>query len=262
MAHWQGERVVQLAGSKGACSDCSLFSLCLPKGLDDEHVRRLDEILQRQRPLRRGDVLFREGDGFRAVYAVRAGALKTYTISRDGEEQVTGFHMPGEMIGLDAVSLGEHPCEARALETSSICEIPFPELEELARAIPDLQRQLLRLMSKEIFQDHEMLHALARRNAEERLAILLLNFSERFARRGLSATRFRLPMSRSDLSNYLGLAPETMSRLFRRFQEQGWLHSRGKEITLKEPASLERLAGHCQERPCGRPTLSGPSSAD
>ncbi|WP_421621886.1 fumarate/nitrate reduction transcriptional regulator Fnr [Alkalilimnicola ehrlichii] len=259
MAQWQGERVVQLAGSRGACSDCSLFNLCLPKGLDNEHVQRLDVILQRQRPLARGDVLYREGDEFRTVYAVRAGSLKTYTISREGEEQVTGFHMPGEMLGLDAVSLGAHPCEAKALETSSICELPFHELEELARAIPALQRQLLRLMSKEIFQDHEMLHALARRNAEERLAILLLNFSQRFARRGLSATRFRLPMSRSDLSNYLGLAPETMSRLFKRFQGQGWLHSRGKEITLKDMASLERLAGHCQERPCDRPDLSRPS---
>ncbi len=236
-------RVVQLSGLRGVCCDCSLFQLCLPLDLEEADIRRLEALMQRQRRLARGSVLYRSGDRFRAVYVVRTGALKTYTLSRDGEAQITGFHMAAEMVGLDAVSAGVHPCEAVALESSTVCEIPFDDLEDLSRELPGLQRQLLRLMSREIFHDHEMLQALTRRTADERLAIALMNFSRRFSRRGLSATRFRLPMSRSDLSNYLGLAPETLSRLFRRFQEQGWLESRGKEVVLLQPEAIQDLAG-------------------
>lgn len=242
MTNERNGNVVRLSGIRHACGDCSLFELCLPVSLGKSDIDLLDEIVQRRRPLAKGDHLYRSGDQFHAIYAVRAGALKTVAISEDGEEQVTGFHLPGEMLGFDAINHGVHPCSAIALETTSVCEIPFENLEELAMRIPGLQHTLLRIMSKEIFQHQEMLHAVAKRTAEERLAIVLLSFSERYAKRGLSAVRFRLPMSRSDLSNYLGLAPETMSRLFKRFQEQGLVTSDGKEIVLESIDGLREMA--------------------
>lgn len=236
------QRVVNLSTIRQACSECSLFQLCLPVTLDAEDVEQLEDIVQRRRPLRRGEYLYRAEDPFRAIYAVRAGAIKTTVLSINGEEQITGFHLPGEILGLDAINSGRHPCSAQALETTSVCEIPFDNLEYLATKIPGLQQSLLRIMSKEIFKDHELLYAVAKRSADERLAIVLLSFSNRFGRRGLSRTRFRLPMSRAELSNYLGLAPETMSRLFRRFQEQGLITALGKEIALQDIGALRDLA--------------------
>lgn len=236
------QRGVNLSTIRQACSECSLFQLCLPVTLDAEDVEQLEDIVQRRRPLRRGEYLYRAEDPFRAIYAVRAGAIKTTVLSINGEEQITGFHLPGEILGLDAINSGRHPCSAQALETTSVCEIPFDNLEYLATKIPGLQQSLLRIMSKEIFKDHELLYAVAKRSADERLAIVLLSFSNRFGRRGLSRTRFRLPMSRAELSNYLGLAPETMSRLFRRFQEQGLITASGKEIALQDIGALRDLA--------------------
>jgi len=240
-------REFRVSSLRSACTNCSLVQLCLPVSLSQTDVALLDDIVQRRRPLQRGDHLYRGGDDFYAIYAVRSGSLKTYTVSEAGEEQVTGFHLPGELVGLDAINTWSHPCSAAALETTSVCELPFERLEDLASEIPGLQRQLLRLMSREIFSDQEMLFAMARRTAEERLAILLLSLSDRFARRGLSATRFRLPMARSELGNYLGLAPETMSRLFRRFQDQEWLRAEGRELRLLNLDALYGLAG----RPAG-----------
>ncbi len=236
------QKVVKLSTIRQACSECNLFQLCLPVSLENDDVEMLDQIVQRRRPLARGEHLYRAHDEFNAIYAVRAGAIKTTMLSPEGEEQITGFHLPGEILGLDAISGSRHPCNAIALETTSVCEIPFDNLESLAAQIPGLQHTLLRIMSKEIFEDQEMLYAVAKRTAEERLAIALLSFSERFGRRGLSSRNFRLPMSRTDLANYLGLAPETMSRLFKRFQEQGLLHAEGKEVVLKDMDGLHELA--------------------
>ena len=237
----QKANAVHLRQIREACRTCSLSDLCLPVALDSPDVDALDNIVQRRRPLSRGDVLYRAGGDFEALYAVRTGALKSMSVSEDGEEQITAFHLPGELLGLDAISFGTHPSTACALETTSICEIPFQALESLSEDIPGLQRQLLRIMSKEIFSEQEMLHALARRTAEQRLAILLISLSDRFSQRGLSATRFRLPMSRHELSSYLGLAPETMSRLFRRFADNGWITAAGKEITLEDPQGLRAM---------------------
>ncbi len=243
MASDPQRKVVDISTIRHACWDCSLGQLCLPVSLSPDDVEQVDDIVRRRRPMARGDHLYRAGDPFKSIYAVRAGALKTSTVSVDGVEQITGFHLPGELVGFDAINRGTHPCSAVALETTSVCEIPFEDLETLAARIPGLQRQLLRIMSKEIFQDQEMLHAVAKRTAEERLAIALLSYSDRYARRGLSAKRFRLPMSRSDLSNYLGLAPETMSRLFRRFQDQGLISSSGKEVVIEDVDELRRISG-------------------
>ncbi|MQM38560.1 Transcriptional activator protein Anr [wastewater metagenome] len=247
----------RVARLRSACNDCGLVQLCLPVSLDSADVDRLDQIVQPRRPIKRHEHLYRTGDGFGAIYVVRTGALKTYTLSEGGEEQIMGFHLPGEVVGLDAINEGSHPCGAQALETTTVCEVPFERLEALSTRIPGLQRQLLRLMSKEIFSDHEMLHALANRSAEERLAVVLLSLSKRFARRGLSPWRFRLPMSRSELSNYLGVAPETMSRLFRRFQERGWIASHGKELSLEDVRTLRHLAGQSRNEAPDRDVRSG-----
>lgn len=242
----------RVSNLRQACTHCGLNQLCLPVALSEADMEQLDAIVDRRKPLKRGAHLYRAGDEFKAIYAVRSGSLKTFAVTETGEEQVTGFHLPGELIGLDAINSWAHPCSASALETTSVCALPFEQLEHLAAVIPGLQRQLLRLMSKEIFADQEMLFAMARRSAEERLAMLLLSFSERFSRRGLSSTRFRLPMARSELGNYVGLAPETMSRLFRRFSDNGWLSAEGREIQLLDFAALTELSG--------RPTNDEPPS--
>lgn len=239
-------KVVSIESIKVACKSCSLASLCLPMGLDAEDVDRLDRIVRRARPLHRGDHLFRVGDGFRSLYVVKTGSIKTYTPSEDGGEQVLGFHLPGEIIGLDAIEGDHHRCSARVLETSAVCEIPFGNLEELSAAVPSLQRQMYRVLSREISQDTEMLTLLGKKSADERLAAFLLSLSGRFERRGFSPRDFHLSMSRHEIGNYLGLAVETVSRLFTRFQEEGLLEVERKHIQLKD---LDRLRSMVQAAP-------------
>jgi len=246
-----GQHSQQFTSLRQSCAACGLSELCLPVSLDEVDTRKLDAIVERHKPLRGGEHIYRADDRFRAVYAVRSGSVKTYTLTDRGEEQITGFHFPGELVGLDAINSWVHPCSAVALETTSVCVLPYVQLESLAADIPGLQRKLMQLMSREIFSDQEMLFSMARRSAEERLAMLLLNFSGRFQRRGLSATRFRLPMARTELGNYIGLAPETMSRLFRRFSEQGCLKAEGRELQLLDLDKLAELAG--RERPACAP---------
>jgi CRP/FNR family transcriptional regulator len=212
-------------------------------GLAAEDVERLDEIVKRTRPLHRGDFLFRDGDRFRSLYVVKTGSVKTFAPSPEGGEQVLGFHLPGEIIGLDAIDKDAHVCSAKVLETSAICEIPFSRLEELTGTIPSLQHQMYRLLSKEIGHDTDMLLLLGKKNAEERLAAFLLSMSKRLHKRGLSATDFYLSMSRHEIGNYLGLAVETVSRLFTRFQEDGLMYVDRKHIQLLGVNALEALVG-------------------
>lgn len=243
-------QVVKLESVRTACKQCSLMRLCLPMHVGNDGLQRLDRIIQRRRPVRRGDHLFHAGDRFEAVYAVRSGALKTYTATEDGQEQVTGFHLPGELVAMDAIGPGTHPTSAKALETTSVCEIPFARLEELANRIPDLQHHLFRLLSNEIHSDHEMLLTLGKMPAEARLAAFLLNLSARFRQRGYSPTEFLLPMSRNDIGNYLGLAVETVSRLFTRFQEEGVLSVDRRDILIPD---LDRLREYTGRQVLDRP---------
>lgn len=236
-------RVIDIASIKRACSNCSLQQLCLPVGLNRSDIERLDELVKRRRVLQRGEQVFRLGDEFRALYAIRSGSVKTYTLTETGYEQITGFHLPGELIGLDALNSATHPCGAKALETTSVCEIPFEQLEELASGVPELGRQLLRIMSREILADEELLILLGKKTAEERLATLLVSLSRRFQERGFSPHEFNLSMSRNDIGNYLGLAVETVSRLFTRFQQQGLISAQNKYIRLKDMEGLRELAG-------------------
>ncbi len=234
--------IVNLDQIKVACKDCNLFQLCLPVGIDARELEELDSIIKRRRPLKRGEHLFQVGSPFQSIYAVRSGSIKTYTPTEDGHEQVTGFHLPGELLGLDAINLEHHPCAAKVLETTSLCEIPFNRLEELSSHLPSLQHQLLKIMSKEILHDQSLLMLLGKKSAEERLAALLLSLSTRYQQRGFSPTDFYLSMSRNDIGNYLGLAVETVSRLFSRFQEEGVLDVQRKHVRITDLAQLRNIA--------------------
>jgi CRP/FNR family transcriptional regulator len=232
------DNIVSLESIKVACKDCSLATLCLPLGLPTPDVERLDRIVKRNRPLHRGDHLFRAGDRFQSLYVVKTGTIKTYAASQDGTEQVLGFHLPGEIIGLDAIEADKHRCSAKVLQTSAVCEIPFDQLGELAASIASLQHQMYRILSREISQDARMVLLLGKKSADERLAAFLLGLSSRFEDRGFSPKDFYLSMSRHEIGNYLGLAVETVSRLFTRFQEEGLLSVERKHVEIQD---LDRL---------------------
>ncbi|HHL45661.1 MAG TPA: fumarate/nitrate reduction transcriptional regulator Fnr [Gammaproteobacteria bacterium] len=242
--------VVPLSKRKIACKDCSLFQICLPVGISGEELERLEQIIQRRRPVKRGDHLYQGGDQFRSIYAVRSGSIKSYVPTESGNEQVTGFHLPGELLGLDAISNRIHPCSAKALETTSVCEIPYDEFELLSNEMPVLHRQLITLMSKEIFEEETHTVLLGKKSAEERLAAYLFSISSRYHRRGFSASEFYLSMSRNDIGNYLGLAVETVSRMFTRFQEDGLLSVERKHIIIHDLTRLKTLAGAVPSK-CG-----------
>lgn len=232
----------RIAAFRIACQDCSLYQLCLPTGIQSSEVTLLDEIIQRRPPLDRGEHLFQVGHPFSAIYAVRSGSIKTYVPIDDGKEQVTGFHLPGELLGLDAINSGHHPSAAKALETTSLCKIPYDRLGELSHQLPSLQQQLLKVMSRELLHDQTLMLLLGKKSAEQRLAALLLSLSERYRQRGLSATEFNLSMSRNDIGNYLGLAVETISRLFSRFQDEGLLLAERRHITIIDIHGLQAMA--------------------
>ena len=236
-------KVIDIAQIKVACSRCSVRQLCLPVGITNADMERLDLIVKHRRPMNRGSHVFRQGDAFYALYAIRSGFIKTYVITEDGSEQITGFHLPGEIIGLDAIDNEQHLCAAKVLETTSLCEIPFHRLEGITASVPGLGRRLIRLMSRELQADNDLLTLLGKKSAEARLATLLLSLSARFKRRGFSSREFYLSMSRNDIGNYLGLAVETVSRTFSRFQQQGIVSVQRKDIRLQDMQQLKIIAG-------------------
>ncbi len=235
-------KIISISSIKAACKDCTLRELCLPLGLSETDLNSLDKVIRRRRTLRKGEQLYRLGDQLRSLYAVRTGTLKTTGLMEDGRVQITGFHLPGELLGIDAINADKHPCSAEALETSEVCEIPYPALEELAHQVPGLQHQLFRIMSREIVEDERLLMMLGRMNAEERLASCLLSFSRRHERLGVDGASFKLSMSRQDLGDYLGLALETVSRLFSRFQEEGLIEVQGRHVQLRNNDRLHAIA--------------------
>ncbi len=225
------------------CMTCSLSALCLPLSLNLEDIDQLDRIIKRRQPLKKGDHLFRQGDHFDSVYAVRSGSLKNYIMTNDGEEQITNFHLPSELVGLDGVDCSSYPVSSKALETTTVCEIPYSRLQSLAQELPDLRNQIFSSMSKEIRDDKQMMLLLSKKNAEERVATFLANLSSRFKRRGYSPYTFRLPMSRNEIGNYLGLAVETVSRVFTRFQSLQVIAVNGKEVHITDRQQLHEIAG-------------------
>ena len=225
-----------------SCGDCRLGELCLPLALDMAEITRLDEIVKRGRPLKKGDYLYRQGDTFKAIYAIRAGSFKAFRTAREGVEQVTGLYLPGEIVGMDGISSNHHDSAAIALETGSVCEIPFSQLEELSSKIPSLQGRFFRLMGREISKDQQMLTLLSNNSAEERVASLLLSISTRNQRRKLSSAQFRLPMTRAEIGSYLGITLETVSRIFSRLQKKKIIGVDNKEINILAMDQLKAIA--------------------
>ena len=224
------------------CHNCRMSALCLPLALDSSSLDRLDKVIERGRPIHKNKYIFHGGDPFRAVYAIRSGAVKSFCISYDGSEQVTGFYLPGEIFGWDGIDNNTHSNTATTLETTALCEIPFARFEEISRTMPILQKHFMRLMAKELTSDQELIGLLAKSSAEERVASLLLSLSSRLKRQHLSATQFRLPMSRADIGNYLGLTVETVSRVFSRFQSFDLILCDKKEIEIINLNGLSALA--------------------
>ena len=223
------------------CHDCAIKQHCLPHSLNEAEVDRLEGIIKRHRPLQKREHLFRAGEAMQQIFALRSGSLKTYRLSEDGTEQITGFHLPGELIGLDAVGFGFYRSYAVAMETTLICTIPLNQLEELTGTIPSLRKRLLNALSREIHHEHQH-QSHYRESAEQRLGLFLLNLSARYSKRGLSASQFVLPMSRGEIANYLGLTIETVSRLFTRYRQLGLIDSHGREIHINDPQALCRLS--------------------
>jgi len=226
---------------KVACSSCNLRELCLPVGLNREDLERMDTLVATRRAVPRGEMLFRAGDDFESLYAVRTGFFKTCVSSEDGRDQVTGFQMAGELLGLDGISNDHHSCDAVALEDSQVCVIPFDQLEDLSREFTDLQRQFNKIMSREIVRDHGVMLLLGSMRAEERLAAFLLNLTQRLQARGFSPSSLILRMTREEIGSYLGLKLETVSRTFSKFQDEGLLEVKQRQIRIVNQAGLQQL---------------------
>ena len=227
---------------RARCATCSMHQLCLPMGLDMGDIDKLDRIIGRRRKVARGGTLFRIGDPFVNLYAIRFGHFKTYQINPSGEQQITGYQMAGELLGMDAIGADRHHCDAVALEDSEVCEIPFPRLEELFSQMPTLLRHFHRIMSQEITREQNIMLLLGNMRAEQRFAAFLVNLSSRYATRGYSSSSFQLRMSREEIGNYLGLTIESVSRLLSRFKKHGWLQVDKRELTILDPHMLKGLA--------------------
>jgi len=225
------------------CSNCNLREMCLPKGLREEDVARIEAIVYARRRVKRGEALFNAGDPFNAVYAIRSGFLKTTVLNDDGREQVTGFYMGGELLGLDGIGTGTYNGNAVALEDCEVCVLPFSLVEEIGREIPIMQRHLHSVLSREIVRDHGVMMLLGSMRAEERLAAFLLNLSKRFTRRGYSHSDFHLRMTREEIGSYLGLKLETVSRLFSRFQDDGVIEVQQKHVRILDIEGLQAVLG-------------------
>ncbi|AXI04075.1 fumarate/nitrate reduction transcriptional regulator Fnr [Aquirhabdus parva] len=223
------------------CSDCALSLVCLPPSVQASELLQLDAIIEHRPPIKRNDALFFQGQAFNRVYAVRSGAVKTTLVLNNGIEQVTGFYLPGDIIGLDSIGHHEYVNSAYALETTTLCAIPYTDLKSLGRLIPSLQDHISGLMSYEIRQGQQALLSISKLTAQERIVMFLLSISTRYQRRRLSGHHFHLPMSRSSIGNYLGLTLETVSRVFAQLQQQQVLTVNNKDVHILDFDYLSQM---------------------
>ncbi len=228
---------------KVGCSHCNLREICFSHGMDDAELVNLDVVVDQPKPLHKNDYLYRDGDKMMAIYAVRSGCVKTMMESANGDEQIVGFHFPGELLGMDGFADDLFTCNAQALETSSVCEFPIDQLEALCHKMPGLQRQVRRIMGKEVNNDHKLLLLLGKMTAEERLASFLLSMSCRMEERHWKEDKFNLSMPRQDIANYLGMAVETVSRLFAAFQNEKIIEVERRSITILDMQRLRTIVG-------------------
>ena len=226
---------------KVACSNCNLRELCMPVGLSPEELQRLDSLVATRRKVRRKELLFHNGEQFVSLYAIRTGVFKTRITSEDGRDQVTGFQMAGEIIGLDGIVNDRHTCDAVALEDSEVCVMPFDRIEELSREVSALQRHVHQIMSREIVREHGVMLLLGSMRAEERLAAFLLNLVQRLHARGFSSNELVLRMTREEIGSYLGLKLETVSRTFSKFAEEGIVEVKQRHVRILDTDALRAI---------------------
>ena len=226
---------------KVACSNCNLRELCMPIGLDVVDMRKLDEVVATRRHVKQGEMLFRDGEEFKSLFAIRTGFFKTSVATPDGLEQVTGFQMAGEIIGLDGIVTDQHSCNAIALEDADVCVMPFSNVEQLSRDFPVLQRHVHKVMSREIVRENSMMMMIGNMRSEERLAVFLLNLVQRLHARGFSQAEIILRMSREDIASYLGMKLETVSRAFSRLSDEGIIEVKQRYVGILNPQALKKI---------------------
>ncbi len=226
---------------KVACSNCNLRELCMPVGFDQKDMQKLDDVVATRRKVKQGASLFSTGEPFTSLYAIRTGFFKTAISSEDGREQVTGFQMAGEIIGLDGIVNDKHSCDAIALEDAEVCVMPFSNIEDLSREFPVLQRHVHKIMSREIVRENGIMLLLGNMRAEERLAAFLLNLVQRLHARGFSQSELVLRMTREEIGSYLGLKLETVSRTFSRFSDEGIIEVKQRYVRIHDPEALKKI---------------------
>ena len=227
--------------STTSCSNCVLPELCLRAGLAPEDVERLDRLVSTRRKVRRGEDLYRAGDPFSSIYAIRSGFFKNDLVLKDGRSQIMGFHMAGEILGMEGISAGTHTCNAVALEDAEVCAIPLARIEEIPSEMHDLAHRLHQIMSDEIVRDQRVMALLGGKSAEARLASFLVDVSRRFAARGYASSDLELPMTREDIGSFLGLKLETISRMFSKLQDAKLIEVHQRHIRILDVAGLELL---------------------
>lgn len=250
-------RVIDIGTLRQRCDQCTLQQLCLAGGMSEADVDKLEGLVKRRRPLQRGEILYHAGAPLEALFVARSGAFKTTSLSEQGDEQVIGFHLPGELIGLDGLGKGRYRCSTVALEPANVCEVPFDDLEHIAAQIPVLQHQLLRIMGQSMGRDQDHLEMLGRRHATERVALFLHSLSERLRALSRPNLEFSLAMSREEIASYLGLVIETVSRTFSRLQDEGVIEIKGRRVRIKDPAGLSHLVHEGDGRRSARASSQG-----
>ena len=232
---------------KVACSNCNLRELCMPIGMDAAESLRVDTLVEGRRKIAKGQTLFRNGSPFENLFAIRSGVFKTVILHEDGREQVTGFQMSGEIIGLDGIVEDKHRCDSVALEDAEVCVMPFDQIEHLSREVKALQHHVHKIMSREIVREHGVMLLLGSMRAEERLAAFLLNLVQRLHARGFSRSELVLRMTREEIGSYLGLKLETVSRTFSKFAEEGSIEVKQRHVQILDPQALQHIvnAGAC-----------------
>ena len=236
------DSVIDLVRLRQSCAKCTLQTLCLPANIGMEDLDQLDRVVKNRRPMQLGDYLYRSGQALGALFVAREGAFKTTITDEQGQSQVIGFHLPGELIGLDALGTGSHACDAQALTHANVCEIPLSQLETVATQVPGLQHQLLRIIGQSINRDHSHLEMLGVKSAGDRMALFLHGMTERYALLGRPSDLIVLPMSRQDIGSYLGLVIETVSRTFNKMQEDGVISVHARQIRILDPQRLASMA--------------------
>lgn len=221
-----------------ACGQCSLLELCLPKGLSSEELEFFEQAVSPKKPIGKSEYLYRAGEEMIALYTVKTGAFKANIDSADGQENIVGFYLPGELVGLDGIPSGEYQCDVIALGDAHVCQLLYHDFQRISNQLPILREEILSISSSNMTTAQKMLFFIGKRPVEERLAMFLISLSQRFGARGLSELRFQLSMSRHDIANYLGMAPETISRQFKKMQDQGLISIDNRDITINDLSNL------------------------